>query len=105
MAEKNTDSWVEAGTGIRRRILAHNAEAMTVEVEFQNGAVGEPHHHEHVQTIFVQAGRFAFTVNGEQREYGAGESLVIPSNAVHGCVALEAGTLIDGFVPRRDDFL
>jgi len=30
---------------------------------------------------------------------------VIPSEAVHGCVCLEPGELIDCFTPRRDDFL
>ena len=97
--------WVEAGEGVRRRILAENPEAMTVQVEFSKGSVGDPHHHPHVQTIFVAAGRFEFTVDGEVKQYAAGDSLVIPSNVVHGCVALEDGTLIDSFVPRRDDFL
>jgi quercetin dioxygenase-like cupin family protein len=35
----------------------------------------------------------------------AGDSLVIPSGAVHGCLCLEEGVLIDSFTPRRDDFL
>jgi quercetin dioxygenase-like cupin family protein len=36
---------------------------------------------------------------------GPGDSFVVPSNAVHGCRALEAGRLIDCFTPRRDEFL
>ncbi|MEL6522840.1 MAG: cupin, partial [Pseudomonadota bacterium] len=35
----------------------------------------------------------------------AGDSLIIPSNAVHGCKCLQSGKLIDSFTPRRDDFL
>lgn len=97
--------WVEAGEGARRRVLAESPEAMTVQVEFEKGAIGVAHSHPHVQTIFVAAGQFDFTVDGEERRLSAGESLVIPSNAVHGCTCVEAGTLIDSFTPRRDDFL
>lgn len=108
MADLNNNKpfdWEEVDAGVRRRILAHSPEAMTVQVEFKKGSVGDPHHHEHVQTIFVKSGRFEFTVDGETKQFGEGDSLVIPSNAVHGCVALEDGELIDSFVPRRDDFL
>ena len=105
MTTQDSFQWVEAGEGVRRKILAQNPEAMTVQVEFTAGSIGEPHHHPHVQTIFVKSGRFEFTVDGEVKQVAAGDSLVIPSNVVHGCVALEEGTLIDSFVPRRDDFL
>ena len=97
--------WVAAGDGVRRRVLAETPEAMTVQVEFQTDAVGEPHNHPHVQTVFVASGRFEFTICGEVRTVAAGDSLVIPSNEMHGCRCLEAGTLIDSFSPRRDDFL
>ena len=105
MPENSSYPWVEAGDGVRRRILAHTPDAMTVEVEFKSGAIGEPHSHEHVQTIFCAAGSFRFSVDGEEVAISAGDSLIIPSNAPHGCVALEDGKLIDSFVPRRDDFL
>ncbi len=97
--------WVDAGDGVRRRVLAETHEAMTVEVEFAKGAVGDPHSHVHVQTIFVADGRFEFTVDDEVRTVSAGDSLVIPSNARHGCICLADGRLIDSFTPRRDDFL
>jgi len=97
--------WVEAGEGVRRRVLAETPDAMTVEVEFQAGAKGDPHHHEHVQTIFVAEGKFDFTVDGALRSVSAGESIIIPSDVVHGCVCVEPGKLIDSFTPRRDDFL
>ena len=105
METENTHPWVEAGNGVRRRVLAHTPEAMTVEVEFQAGALGDPHSHEHVQTIYCAKGKFRFTVEGKDVTVSAGASLIIPSKAVHGCVALEEGKLIDSFTPRRDDFL
>lgn len=97
--------WVDADFGIRRRVLAQTEDAMTVEVEFLSGAVGAVHSHPHLQTIYIRAGEFEFFVDGQERRVRAGDSLVIPSGVEHGCRAVEAGTLIDSFVPRRDDFL
>ena len=96
---------VEADPGVLRQVLADAPELMVVSFRFEAGAEGKPHHHPHVQSTYVEAGRFAFTIAGEEREVGPGDSFVIPSNAVHGCRCLEAGRLIDGFTPRRDDFL
>ena len=105
MTDANNFPWVDAGAGVRRRVLAHTPEAMTVQVEMETGGIGEPHSHVHVQTIFVAAGKFEFTIEGDARTVAAGDSIIIPSNAVHGAVCLEKGTLIDSFTPRRDDFL
>ncbi len=105
MSKAKSFPWVSIGDGMRRRILDETPEAMTVEVELEAGAVGEAHSHMHLQTVFVAAGKFEFTISDERRTISKGESLIIPSNAVHGAVCLEAGRLIDTFVPRRDDFL
>jgi len=106
MQDSNTNNdWVATGEGARRRVLAHEPQMMMVEFDFQAGAVGALHSHPHIQSTYVAAGVFEFTVDGETITLKAGDSLIIPSNAVHGCVATEPGTLIDTFTPRRDDFL
>ena len=91
--------------GVTRQVLADDPALMLVAFRFTQGAEGKLHRHVHVQSTFVQAGRFLFTIDGAETEIGAGDSLMIPSNVVHGCRCLEAGTLIDSFAPRRDDFL
>lgn len=97
---------VETGEGVTRQVLADSPELMTVAFRFAaQGATGALHHHPHVQSTFVQSGRFRFTIADRDFEVGPGDAFVIPSNAVHGCVCLEPGVLIDGFTPRRDDFL
>lgn len=103
--ENGPFEWVQADEGIRRRVLAHTPDAMTVEVAFDANAVGAPHSHPHLQTVFVQSGKFVFTIDGKETVVQSGDSLVIPREAHHGCKAIEPGTLIDCFVPRRDDFL
>jgi len=97
---------VDADPGIRRQVLSEAPELMVVAFRFQEeGAEGRLHNHPHVQSTYVESGRFRFTVGDEDFEVGPGDSFVIPSKAMHGCVCLEPGTLIDTFTPRRDDFL
>ncbi len=96
---------VDVDTGVTRQVLADAPELMVVAFRFAQGAQGKLHEHRHVQSTYVEAGRFRFTVDGVETEVGPGDSFVIPSGARHGCTCLQAGTLIDGFTPRRDDFL
>lgn len=96
---------VDADPGVKRQVLADSPELMVVAFSFEKGAEGKLHSHPHVQSTYVREGRFRFHQDGVDAEYGPGDSFVIPSNATHGCVCLEPGTLIDCFTPRRDDFL
>lgn len=97
---------VDADPGVTRQVLADHPDLMVVAFNFQKeGAEGKLHHHPHIQSTFVKSGRFVFSVDNVKTEVGPGDSFVIPTNAEHGCVCLEPGTLIDCFTPRRDDFL
>jgi quercetin dioxygenase-like cupin family protein len=96
---------VPADPGVTRQVLSEAPELMVVAFNFETGAEGKLHSHPHVQSTYVEAGRFDFTVDGTKRELSPGDSLVVPSNAIHGCRCIEAGRLIDTFTPRRDDFL
>lgn len=103
--EQNLTGWMEAAPGSDRRILSSNKELMLVEFRFDKDGEGAPHNHAHTQTTYVASGRFEFTVAGKTSTLEPGDSLIIPSNVVHSCVCLEAGSLIDSFAPRRDDFM
>jgi len=97
---------VETGENVTRQVLSDHANLMVVAFRFGAiGAEGALHNHPHVQSTYVESGRFRFTLGDEQREVGPGDSFVIPSDLTHGCICLEPGTLIDCFTPRRDDFL
>lgn len=102
----NTFPVIDADTGVTRQVLADHPDLMVVAFRFsEKGAEGKLHNHPHVQSTFVESGRFRFSVDGSETDVGPGDSFVISSNLVHGCVCLEPGTLIDSFTPRRDDFL
>ena len=97
---------VSTGENVSRQVLSDHPDLMVVLFRFDAaGAIGALHSHPHVQSTYVEKGRYRFSIDGVETEYGPGDSFVIPSGAVHGCVCLEPGQLVDTFTPRRDDFL
>jgi quercetin dioxygenase-like cupin family protein len=99
--------WTELGDGIRRRIVGHTSQLMSVLVHFDKGAIGTPHEHEvHDQIAYCLAGSFVAEVGGVKRVLRAGDSFTAPHGTLHGVVALEAGSvLLDQFSPPRADYL
>jgi quercetin dioxygenase-like cupin family protein len=97
--------WEAAGEGIRRKVLCYDNGVMIVRVAFEAGAVGTLHSHPHIQCSMVESGVFDITIAGEKQRLQAGDSFLVPSEAVHGAVAIEPGVLVDVFTPMRDDFV
>ena len=100
-------AWTDLGDGIRRKVLAHTPDLMSVLVQFDKGAIGTPHAHDvHTQIAYVVAGAFEVTIDGRTAVLRSGDCFVAQPHSTHGVVALEAGsTLLDQFSPRRDDYL
>lgn len=94
-----------AGEGVTRRVLAYGSQLMCVENQFEQGAVGALHSHPHTQITYVVSGRFSFTIDGEKREVGPGDTMLKTDGVIHGCTCLEAGVLLDIFNPMREDFV
>ena len=103
----DAEPWTELGDGIRRKIVGHTPELMSVLVQFDQGAIGTPHAHDaHDQIAFVISGSFSCEVGGVKRVLKPGDAFVAPRLTPHGVVALEPGsTLLDQFSPRREDYL
>jgi quercetin dioxygenase-like cupin family protein len=95
----------QVGPGVTRQVLGYDDSIMMVRFSFQPGAVGALHHHPHTQVSYVERGRFEATVAGQVTVLERGDSFLVPSEAVHGVVALEEGSLVDVFSPARQDFL
>ena len=113
MFTKQDQRWVphcdtlpqDAGKGVTRRVLAYSSQLMCVENRFERGAVGALHSHPHTQITYVVSGRFSFTIGGETREVGPGDTILKTDGVIHGCTCLEAGILLDIFSPMREDFV
>lgn len=97
--------WEPAGEGVRRKVLTYADGVMMVRVRFEAGAVGPPHIHPHVQCSLVESGLFDITIAGRRERLGPGDSFLVPPDAVHDAVNIEAGTLLDVFTPMRSDFV
>ncbi|HYE56455.1 MAG TPA: cupin domain-containing protein [Chitinophagaceae bacterium] len=97
--------WETVGEGVRRKIMAYDEKLMMVKVEFQKGGVGVLHQHYHSQITHVESGIFEVEIEGNKKLLTPGDAYYIPPNALHGCVCLEAGVLIDMFSPMREDFI
>ncbi len=95
----------DLGGGVMRRVLAYNEQQMIVEVHFEKDGVGSMHTHPHVQSTYVKSGKFRFTIDGEDVEVAAGDTIAFPPDIPHGTLCLEAGVLLDIFTPMRKDFI
>ena len=91
--------------GVERKVLAYCAEAMCVAHHFDKGAVGALHSHPHAQITYVAEGSFEFEIDGEKKVVNKGDTMLKQDGVVHGCVCLEKGTLVDFFIPMREDFV
>lgn len=91
--------------GISRQMLGYGPDLMLCRVWFDQGAVGQVHSHPHSQTSYIESGRFRVTIDGEQRDIGAGDAFFVAPDLAHGATCLEAGVILDAFSPARADFL
>ena len=102
----NSDVELEdLGDGVSRKIMAYSDNVMSVEVYFEEGAVGAMHNHPHEQITYVLSGEFEFTIGDETKIVKAGDALYKVPHVMHGCVCLKKGTLLDTFAPMREDFI
>jgi quercetin dioxygenase-like cupin family protein len=95
----------DVGGGVKRKLLCYDKEMMMLSVLFEPGAVGALHSHPHRQVAYVKSGAFDLTISGRTQRLKAGDTYIVPANAIHGAVCIEAGELIDVFTPWREDFL
>ncbi|WP_062050046.1 cupin domain-containing protein [Bacillus sp. JCM 19034] len=97
--------WEEVDQLVKRKIHPPGDQVMMMEVQFQKGGIGQEHSHPHEQLTYCLKGVFEFKVDYNTIVLNEGETLHIPSNAVHSVVALEDGILLDTFTPLRKDLL
>ena len=60
---------VPTGENVTRQVLSDHPNMMVVAFRFgAEGAEGALHNHPHIQSTYVESGRFRFTLGDEQRE-------------------------------------
>ncbi|MGZ3751307.1 MAG: cupin domain-containing protein [Mucilaginibacter sp.] len=73
-------------------------------IEVKAGCSVPLHRHVHEQCSFAIEGRFEMTVDGDTQVLEPGFFAVIPSNVLHGGIAVTDCKLIDIFSPVREDY-
>ena len=87
----------DLGQGVSRNILASGGGMMTVQFDFEDGAVGYLHTHPHEQVGYVAKGRFEATLAGETNVIEAGDTYYVPSGVEHGVVLIRESHLNDAY--------
>lgn len=73
-------------------------------LEVKKGSELPLHSHPHEQSSFVLEGTFEMTVNGETRQLGTNDFVLIPGGMPHSGRAITDCKLIDVFSPVREDY-
>ena len=96
---------VRISDGIVRQMV-HGETLMVCRLTFAPGTVTAAHEHVHEQMTMIEKGRVRFVLGSEERVFGPGDILLLPSRFWHGATMLdEEVVLIDIFSPLREDFL
>ena len=83
----------------------HGREITMAVVDLEPNAIVAEHHHPNEQLGFILRGELTFTIGGETRRLGVGETYVISADVPHDAVAGPDGaSVVDVFSPPRDDW-
>ncbi len=84
---------------------AYLKNVMVTFVDLAHESVVPLHSHPHEQISVIVSGRMIFTVEGEDREVGPGEVVLIPSGAEHGVKVTQGPAVAyDCWSPIREDY-
>ena len=93
------------GDGITRQMV-HGDRLMICRLTITAGTVTTAHAHVHEQMTIVEKGRVRFVLGSEEKIFGPGDVILLPSGFWHGATMLdEEVVLVDIFSPIREDFL
>jgi unsaturated pyranuronate lyase len=85
---------------------AYLKNVMVTFVDLAQDSVVPLHSHPHEQISVIISGRMKFSVDGEEREVGPGEVVLVPSDAEHGVEVTEGPAVAyDCWSPVREDYI
>ena len=105
---KNVDEGkpVENPSGVIRKTLSYNDEAMLCHFFLHKGARIPLHNHRATQIGYILKGKARFIAEDTKDEFigETGDSYVFSAFVKHGTVAIEQTEYIEVFSPSRDEF-
>lgn len=97
---------VENPTGVTRKTLSYNDEAMLCHFFLKKGSVIPLHEHRASQIGYLVKGKARFLAEKSEDEFfgTVGDSYVFSAHVKHGTEALEDTEYVEVFVPVRDEY-
>ena len=96
---------VEKMNDLISRQMISGENATISQLLLKRGATVPRHSHVNEQYSWILSGSLKFIFDDHEVVLGAGEILLIPSQAPHSAVALEDTVDVDFFAPRREDWI
>lgn len=91
--------------GVDIDVLASGREGMVTKMRFKAGDHVPFHTHPNVQSGYVLSGRMRLRTREVDEILGPGDSYSVPADVEHSIEVVDAGEVIDVFVPPREDLL
>lgn len=104
VVHRNNEQMTNPEPGLKRQVMSYTPEMMLVRHTMEPGWVGAAHSHPHQQLVFVVSGHIVLTTPDGDHTLRAGDSIIVPGDAVHQARAFEASEVLDVFTPYREDY-
>lgn len=105
MILKKQDAKKRKFKGISFELLAVSKNSMVTKMCYKIGEHIPFHRHPNEQSGYVDSGKIRLRFNKYDEILQAGDRYSIPENIQHAVDALEKSTVLDFFVPPREDYL
>jgi quercetin dioxygenase-like cupin family protein len=102
---RSQDARARSFHGVDIDVLVSGSEGMVTKMRFKEGDSVPFHTHPNIQSGYVVSGRMRLRTREIDEVLGPGDSYSVPGGMEHSIEVLEAGEVIDVFVPPREDFL
>ncbi len=102
---KSEDAIRKQFLGVDFEVLAIGEKSMVAKMLFKAGDFAPFHKHPNEQSGYVISGKYNLKFGGKEYLLSAGDSYSIPADVEHSLEIIEAGQVIDVFMPIRQDYL
>lgn len=103
--KKNDDGYKAMAQGISRKTLTYGEKTLMTEFHLSKGSVLPAHSHNQEQIGYLVSGKLTLNFDGEDHEFGPGDSWCIPGDVIHSGKILEDSVAVEVFAPVRQDYM
>lgn len=104
MITKKQEAKTREFKGVKFELLASGEKSMVTKMNYETGNYVPPHSHPNEQAGYVISGKIRLMFGQYDTILENGDSYIIPENETHSLEVIEAGEVIDVFVPPREDY-